>query len=81
VRALRTAEFTYLQPLDRQGFYGRVRSSSYVTHGVSPAEQAAFDRELERLFQENVRAGQVVFAYRTRVLAFELPGPSARAGS
>jgi SAM-dependent methyltransferase len=79
VRALETAEFTYLQPLDREGFYGRVRSSSYVTHGVPSAEQPTFDRELESLFQRHAREDQVVFAYRTRVLAFELRDPATKA--
>jgi SAM-dependent methyltransferase len=76
VRALQRAEFPYQHPLDRQGFFGRVRSSSYVTHGVPPAEQAAFDAALERLFEQYAREGIVTFAYRTRVLAFEVPAAS-----
>jgi SAM-dependent methyltransferase len=72
LRPIRTADLPNLQPLDHQGFFGRVYSSSYVTHGVPAAERPAFDAALEELFARHARDGEVSFAYRTRALAFEI---------
>lgn len=44
----REAEFAHAQRFDREGFFGRVHSSSYVKHGL--ADPAAFDRALGELF-------------------------------
>jgi SAM-dependent methyltransferase len=80
VRVLEQAEFVNLQPLDHQGFLGRVYSSSYVTHGVPPAVRPEFDRALDSLFREHARQGEVTFAYTSRVLAFELEPAAAAKG-
>ncbi|HWN82854.1 MAG TPA: class I SAM-dependent methyltransferase [Candidatus Udaeobacter sp.] len=74
----RSADFPNLQPLDHQGFFGRVYSSSYVTHGISATVRPAFDAALEALFTRYARDGEVAFAYRTRALAFEIARPAAR---
>jgi SAM-dependent methyltransferase len=67
-----TAAFAHVQPHDREGFFGRVNSSSYVTHGIAAGDRPAFDREIDALFDRHARAGVVEFAYQSRVLAFEI---------
>ncbi len=74
VRAPRQAEFAHVQVLDRDGFFGRVYSSSYVTHGVPAAARPAFDAELDRLFARHAVDGWVELHYRTVVVAFQI-GP------
>jgi SAM-dependent methyltransferase len=69
---LRRAEFEHRQELDHEGFRGRVYSSSYVMHGVSPADRPAFDAELDRLFARHEQGGRVLLRYRTLVIAFRL---------
>jgi len=69
---LRRAEFTHRQELDREGFFGRVYSSSYVMHGVPVAARPAFDAELGRLFDRHAAGGRVELRYRTLVIAFRL---------
>jgi len=80
LRTVRTADLPNLQPMDHEAFFGRVYSSSYVTHGVPAAERPAFDAALEELFTRHARAGEVQFAYRTRALAFEIAAPQREQG-
>jgi SAM-dependent methyltransferase len=72
IRPVTSAAFAHVQPHDREGFFGRVNSSSYVTHGIAPEDRPAFDREIGGLFDRHARDGAVAFAYQTRVLAFEI---------
>lgn len=67
-RDAREAEFSNAQELDREDFFGRVSSSSYVAHGV--ADKAAFERELGALFDRHQSGGRVRFDYAARVLLF-----------
>lgn len=71
VRSVRTGEFANAQVLDRAGLFGRAHSSSYVAHGVDDRE--GFDRALGGLFDEHKASGVVEFAYRTLVIAWQLP--------
>jgi SAM-dependent methyltransferase len=76
----REAEFASVQRLDREGFFGRVCSSSYVIHGV--ADQGGFARGLEALFERHRSGGVVDVRYRTIALCWRLatpfPGSSVR---
>ncbi|MFK7985847.1 MAG: trans-aconitate 2-methyltransferase [Sandaracinaceae bacterium] len=56
-------ERAHHQVLDRDGFAGRVWSSSYVRHSVEDA--TAFDREVGALFEAHQAGGEVRFCYRT----------------
>ncbi|MCA9621725.1 MAG: class I SAM-dependent methyltransferase [Myxococcales bacterium] len=56
------------QRLDREGFFGRVWSSSYVRHDVKDPE--AFDAALAALFDEHQEDGMVRFDYRAIALSF-----------
>jgi len=47
-------------PLDRESFRGRVRSASYVAHGVEDRE--GFEREVDRVFEAHARGGRVEWA-------------------
>jgi SAM-dependent methyltransferase len=73
------AVFANLQRLDRDGFFGRVASSSYVIHGV--ADRAGFDRALGELFDRHQSAGRVELRYHTMGIAWRIatrsPGSSA----
>lgn len=60
---VREAEFSHVQSFALEGFLGRVRSSSYVVHGVE--REAEFDRALRALFERRARGGRVEFGYRT----------------
>jgi SAM-dependent methyltransferase len=83
VEDLREHVFPNNQAMDRDGFFGRVHSSSYVVHGIPDLE--AFDRGLQALFDHHARDGRVAFAYETLAARFRLsggPGGSAsRMGS
>lgn len=57
------AEFPNRQLLDRESFFGRVYSSSYVVHGVEDRE--AFDRALSEIFDRHQAAGRLEFLYRS----------------
>lgn len=70
VRDAREAEFAYRQSFDREGFFGRVFSSSYVQHGL--ADRSAFERELGELFDRHQTDAAVEFAYRTVAIGFTL---------
>jgi len=62
------AVFDHDQVLDRDGFFGRVWSSSYVRHGLEDRE--GFDAGLSALFDRHAAGGTVRFVYRTLALAF-----------
>lgn len=68
------AVFPNLQRLDRDGFFGRVASSSYVIHGV--ADRPGFDRALGELFHQHQSAGVVELRYDTVAIAWRLATPS-----
>jgi SAM-dependent methyltransferase len=68
VRDVREAAFAYAQSFDREGFFGRVFSSSYVQHGL--ADRAGFERALGALFDRHQADGSVSFLYRTVAIAF-----------
>ena len=61
-------EHPHAQELDRQGFSGRVWSSSYVRSSVK--DRAAFDQALDALFDAHAVGGRVRFAYRTWAITF-----------
>jgi SAM-dependent methyltransferase len=73
--ALREWELPSGQTLDREGFFGRVWSSSFVVHGV--ADREAFDRALAALFDRYQQDGRVDFRYRTVAFLWQLQRPSA----
>ncbi len=56
--------------LDRESFLGRVRSASYVAHGVE--DRAGFERDLGRLFEEHAREGRVEWALAVEGSCFRL---------
>ncbi len=64
------AEFAHAQSFGREGFFGRVFSSSYVQHGL--ADRAGFERALGALFDRHQRDGSVDFVYRTVAIGFAL---------
>lgn len=66
------AEFPHHQQLDREAFFGRVFSSSYVVHGVS--DRAAFERRLDDFFARHAVEGALAFRYRTKARLFRPPG-------
>lgn len=66
VSDLLRAEFPSSQVMDEEAFLGRVRSSSYVVHGLD--DRGAFDAELKALFAAHQKDGTVEFRYRTVVL-------------
>jgi SAM-dependent methyltransferase len=70
VTAPERARFENLQRLDRDGLHSRVRSSSYVAHGVR--DTAGFVRELDALFDRHAAAGTIDFVYRTEALLFRI---------
>lgn len=49
------------QLLDREGFLGRVHSTSYVAHGLRDAE--GFEKALDGLYKRHGSSGAVSFAY------------------
>jgi SAM-dependent methyltransferase len=55
-------EAPHAQRLDRAGFIGRARSSSYVAHAERP--WSALEPELHALFDAHAVEGEVTFAYR-----------------
>lgn len=64
-------EFAYRQVLDRDAFFGRTRSSSYVRHGV--ARMDAFEKELDALFDRHQENGSVSIDYRTVAVWWRFP--------
>ena len=65
---LRAATFPNAQRMDRDGFVGRVASSSYVQHGLARRDE--FFREIDALFALHARGGEVEMAYDCRVFAW-----------
>ncbi len=63
-------EFPHAQRLDRDAFFGRVFSSSYVVHGVP--DRGAFESALGGLFDEHSEGGTIEFRYRSVGLCFRL---------
>lgn len=61
---LKGAVFRNAQRLDLEGFLGRVRSSSYVAHGIRARDRAPFEAALRRLFKRHGSGGGVVLPYR-----------------
>jgi SAM-dependent methyltransferase len=70
VRNQRQAEFPSAQRFDREGFFGRVFSSSYVTHGVP--DRPSFERGLGELFERHRIEGFVTLRYRSVGLCFRV---------
>lgn len=64
----RKVAFQHAQRLDREAFFGRVWSSSYVKHGITDRE--GFDAALGALFDGFAEDGHVRFVYRTIALSF-----------
>jgi len=65
-----SAVFPYAQRFDREGFAGRVFSSSYVGHGVK--DRAAFEAKVGELFDRHARQGAVELRYRSVGLCFRV---------
>lgn len=65
---VRTATFANSQRLDRDGYLGRVASSSYVRHGTSRKDE--FLREIDALFARHKRDGAVEILYACRAFAW-----------
>ncbi len=72
ITSLRAIEFPHSQCLDRDGFFGRVSSSSYVVHGLY--RRAEFDRALTELFERYAVDGEIELNYRTIVRMWQLRG-------
>jgi len=67
----RHAVFGNAQRLDRDGFVGRVASSSYVQHGTSRRDELL--REIAALFDRRAQGGEVEIVYECRVSAWRPP--------
>ncbi len=63
-------EITHAQTLDREGFFGRVYSASYVA--LSLSDKKGFDAALEALFAKFQKDGRVAFDYRAVAVVFAL---------
>lgn len=70
VRDWRPASFPNAQSFDREGFLGRVYSSSYVLHGVARGDE--FRARLEDLFARHAVGGRVEFRYRAEAACWRL---------
>lgn len=66
VEGISEAEFHHVQRLDREGFFGRVHSSSYVAHGLR--DPATFHRALDEMFDRHQRDGHIDIEYRAVAL-------------
>ncbi|MBO6935178.1 MAG: class I SAM-dependent methyltransferase [Deltaproteobacteria bacterium] len=64
------AFFPHHQTLDRDAFFGRVWSSSYVRTGVAEDQREGFDEALGALFDQYAEEGAIRFTYRTMAVAF-----------
>lgn len=65
---LAAATFPNTQSFDREGFFGRAMSSSYVPKEGQPGH-AAMMSALARVFDEHQKRGRVTFDYETRAYA------------
>ena len=70
----REAVFPSGQSLDLDGFLGRVRSSSYVIHGVT--DRAGFDRALSSLFERHEDRGVIELRYEAVAICWRLASRS-----
>lgn len=66
---VREAEFGHSLAMDREAFFGRVHSASYVEHGVD--DLAAFDRELAALFDQHAVDGRCEWSHRAIAIAWQ----------
>jgi SAM-dependent methyltransferase len=62
--------------LDRESFLGRVRSASYVAHGVRDRE--GLEKELHRIFDAHSREGRVEWALVVEGVCLRLGGEGPR---
>ncbi|MBI4376497.1 MAG: methyltransferase domain-containing protein [Elusimicrobia bacterium] len=62
IKEYNEARFGHIQTMNRDEFFGRVYSSSFVALGV--AKKPDFDRELAALFERHQSQGRVSFHYR-----------------
>ncbi|HVE12293.1 MAG TPA: class I SAM-dependent methyltransferase [Elusimicrobiota bacterium] len=69
-RILAEGAFPNEQVLDQAAFFGRVRSTSYVAHGVR--DRAGLDAALDALFDEHQEDGTVRFEYSCRAVLWSL---------
>ena len=68
-RTLHEGTFESEHELSRDAFMGRVRSSSYVVHGI--ADKASFERRLNECFDAHASADRVRVRYETLGFAWE----------
>ena len=69
-RDVAEAAFDNSQAFDKDAFFGRVYSSSYVVHGVDRKDE--LDRDLDALFARHARDGVLSFAYRVIAIGWRL---------
>jgi len=72
-RAFREIVMENEQRFDRDGFFGRALSSSYVPQAGHPKHEAMM-RALDAIFAEHASGGEVVFEYDTRAFVGRLGG-------
>jgi hypothetical protein len=63
--------FPHAQRLDREGFLGRVLSSSYVPNIGEPGHEAIMTK-MEAFFERRAESGWIDFPYQTRVYTAQL---------
>jgi hypothetical protein len=63
--------FPHAQRLDKEGFLGRVLSSSYVPNIGQPGHEAIMTK-MEAFFERHAESGWIDFPYQTRVYAAQL---------
>jgi len=68
--APKEAKFAAAQKLDREGFFGRVHSASYVAHGLKDPEN--FEFKLGGLFEKHAKEGIVDFEYDAVALLWKI---------
>lgn len=66
----REAEFPRVERLDWEQFWGRVRSSSYIVHGVE--KKAALEEALRRFFAHHAEEGLLAWSARTEIISFRV---------
>jgi ubiquinone/menaquinone biosynthesis C-methylase UbiE len=64
------AKFAAVQKLDREGFFGRVHSASYVAHGLKGPKN--FEFKLGGLFEKHAKDGVVDFEYDAAALLWKI---------
>ena len=69
----REAEFPWVERLGWEKLWGRVRSSSYIVHGVaSDDKRAALEDALRRFFTDHARDGTLSWQARTEIISFRV---------